>query len=200
MNKYEFAQLTVNILKCKKCEQLCSISPYGYPHIYLGDFKKDIMIIGQNPGQEHDYPMDLTVEMFLKNYKKNFFICNIFNFLTDKIFKDEIIWERIFFTNIVKHPSPKLRAITNEEINKCSEYLKFQIEAVRPKYIITLGAASFNGFSLHILNKRTFKLELNKIHRCDDFIWLPLYHPNYLSLNPDIQAITSEKVKELLCL
>lgn len=46
----------------------------------------------------------------------------------------------IVITNAVKHRPPDNRTPTAEEYTTCSQYLKTEIETLKPKYIVALGA------------------------------------------------------------
>jgi uracil-DNA glycosylase family 4 len=48
--------------------------------------------------------------------------------------------EDIVITNAVKHRPPDNRTPTAEEYKVCSQYLKEEIEILKPKYIVALGA------------------------------------------------------------
>jgi len=194
-------ELEDKVLECKKCGELCSLSPFGYPHIGNKNSASPIMLIGQNPGKEHDYSEIKTKDDFLLNYDKNFRICNLYKEITSWVDGDASIWDKIFFTNIVKHPTPKLRNVSDIEIDNCIDYLKVQIYNVKPRIIITLGSPAFTGILKHMFNKDVkFAEAKNRFHLLANYKssirFLPLYHPSFLSYNSQFRPMTIKLFKE----
>lgn len=94
-----------------------------------GPISAKVMFIGQNPGAEEDQ-------------KGKPFIGRAGKFLTKTLSDYGIERENIFITNIVKHVSPKNRKPTPEEVAACLPYLVAQIEIIKPKIIVLLGASA----------------------------------------------------------
>ncbi len=94
-----------------------------------GPITAKVMFIGQNPGAEEDQ-------------KGKPFIGRAGKFLTKTLSDYDIKREDIFITNIVKHVSPKNRKPTPEEVAACLPYLVEQIEIIKPKIIVLLGASA----------------------------------------------------------
>ncbi|MDD3791933.1 MAG: uracil-DNA glycosylase [Candidatus Bathyarchaeota archaeon] len=94
-----------------------------------GPINAKVMFIGQNPGAEEDQ-------------KGKPFIGRAGKFLTKTLSDFGIKREDIFITNIVKHVSPKNRKPTPDEVAACLPYLVEQIEMIKPKIIVLLGASA----------------------------------------------------------
>ena len=94
-----------------------------------GPISAKVMFIGQNPGAEEDQ-------------KGKPFIGRAGKFLTKTLSDFGIKREDIFITNIVKHVSPKNRKPTPDEVAACLPYLVEQIEMIKPKIIVLLGASA----------------------------------------------------------
>ncbi len=86
--------------------------------------------------------------------------------------------EDIYITNIVKYRPPDNRDPEPDEKKQCADWLKAELEFIKPKLIIFLGRHSMNHFFPH--------LKISEVHgkyiHCPfpDFPvhnFLPLYHP-----------------------
>ena len=87
------------------------------------------MLVGQNPGAEEDR----TGRPFIGRSG---------NFLEKTLAENGIKREEIFITNIVKHVTPKNRKPYADEIQACIPYLTRQINLIKPKKIVLIGAAA----------------------------------------------------------
>jgi len=95
-----------------------------------------VMFVGQNPGSEEDE----TGRPFVGRAGK---------FLTKILAENGIKREDVFITNIVKHVSPQNRKPYPDEVAACLPYLNMQINLIKPKIIVLLGASA----------KQTLRLE-----------------------------------------
>ena len=109
---------------CRRCE-LCQ----GRNKIVFGDGDPDadLMFIGEGPGQEED--------------RRGLpFVGRAGELLTQMIEKGlEIPRASVYICNIVKCRPPKNRTPLPPEVSACRPFLDGQIQAVRPKVIVTLG-------------------------------------------------------------
>lgn len=56
-----------------------------------------------------------------------------------------------YYTALVKAPKAKgAKAFTNEQINACSEYLKREVEALKPPVIVTMGSGATKFFNAEL--------------------------------------------------
>jgi len=118
--------LNSEIISCRKCS-LWKDAANSVPG--EGPIDAKAMFIGQNPGAEEDQ-------------KGKPFIGRAGKFLTKILSEHGIKREDIFITNIVKHVSPKNRKPTSDELTACLPYLIRQIEIIKPKMIVLLGASA----------------------------------------------------------
>jgi len=88
-----------------------------------------VMFVGQNPGSEEDE----TGRPFVGRAGK---------FLTKILAENGIKREDVFITNIVKHVSPQNRKPYPDEVAACLPYLNMQINLIKPKIIVLLGASA----------------------------------------------------------
>jgi DNA polymerase len=104
----------------------------------------------------------------------------------------------VYITNIVKCRPPNNQVPTPTQAHTCQPYLLKQIELIKPKLIVTLGATAY-----HFLTGD--ETEISKvrgtIHKQNGYTLIPTYHPSYLLRNPSAKKEVFEdlkKVKELM--
>lgn len=154
--------LLLEIKDCRKCllsEQRTNSVP-GY-----GNFKADVLFIGEGPGKNED----LQAKPFVGAAGK----------LLDKLLDSiDMTRDDIYITNVVKCRPPNNRDPLKDEVKTCWSYLERQIKIIKPKLIVTLGRHSMNRFMKN--------LKISDVHGksvYSDGIWqnkqmyLPLYHP-----------------------
>jgi len=86
-------------------------------------------LAGQNPGADED-------ELGRP------FVGRAGKYLTKTLAEYGIKREDVFITNIVKHVSPKNRKPFDDEVAACLPYLTAQINFIKPKIIVLLGASA----------------------------------------------------------
>ncbi len=118
--------LNRQIYTCRRC-RLWQVAKHGVPG--EGPLTAKVMIIGQNPGAEEDE----TGRPFVGRAGK---------YLTKTLTEFGIKRESVYITNIVKHVSPQNRKPYPDEVDACLTYLIAQIEIVKPKIIVLLGASA----------------------------------------------------------
>jgi len=90
------------------------------------------MLVGQNPGAEEDK----TGKPFVGRAGK---------FLNKVLAKNGVIREELFVTNLVKHVTPKNRKPLPDEIAACAPYLVAQVNAIKPKIVVLMGAVAWQA-------------------------------------------------------
>lgn len=104
--------------------------------------------------------------------------------------------EDIFYlTDIVKCCPPKQRKPAIEEINNCKDFLRREIEILKPKYILVFGEISFQYFIDNYMpspdNDKYFQVEIQNdrcyhLIRFNNFYLIPLRHAKNRSMNEHI--------------
>jgi DNA polymerase len=130
----------------------------------VGDPQARLMFIGEGPGAEED----ARGEPFVGRAGKK---------LDQMIEAIGLERAAVYIANIVKCRPPNNRDPEKDEIGTCSSFLEKQIEAIRPKVIVTLGAPAARTLL------RT-KIGITKLRGT----WksfrgipvMPTYHPAYL--------------------
>ena len=104
----------------------------------------------------------------------------------------------VYITNIVKCRPPNNRIPTPTEAHTCHPYLLKQIEIIKPKLIVTLGATAYH----YLTGEETSISKIRgTLHRQNGYTLIPTYHPSYLLRNPSAKKEVFEdllKVKELM--
>lgn len=99
--------------------------------------------------------------------------------------------------NVVKCRPPENRAPKQEEVNACRPFLKKQIELVKPKIILLLGAVALK----HVIeNKKEFSMEreAGNFFNHPDFPgvqFMVLYHPAFILRDPRKKPVMVDHLK-----
>lgn len=137
-----------------------------------GDVNADIMFVGEGPGADED-------EQGLP------FVGRAGQLLNNMINAMGLRREGVYIANVVKCRPPGNRTPERDECDTCSPFLMRQIEAVRPKIIVALGAVAAKN--LLGLNDSMANLR-GKIYDFKDTKLAVTYHPAYLLRDPRQKA------------
>lgn len=130
-----------------------------------GNPDSEIVFIGEAPGKKEDQ----IGKPFIGAAGK---------FLAEMLDSIGMKREDIYITNIVKYRPPDNRDPSELEKQQCADWLKAELEFIKPKLIIFLGRHSMSHFFPHL---KIGEAHGNYIHCVfPDFPihnFLPLYHP-----------------------
>ena len=171
--------LRSNCSKCALCDSRTNIvADRGNP-------SAKVMMIGEAPGQNED----LQAKAFVGRAGQ----------LLDQLMK-EIGFDTnqdSLIVNVVKCRPPENRAPKPEEVKACFPFLTKQIELVKPRYILLLGATAMK----HVFpEKKNFSMA----NRVGNFFTDPkypgvecmaLFHPAYLLRDPRKKPLMAEHLK-----
>jgi uracil-DNA glycosylase family 4 len=150
-------ELYKDIAVCKRCN-LYKHATRAVPG--EGPENAEIMFIGEGPGWNEDQ-------------QGRPFVGAAGKFLDQLFASIGMKREQVYITNVVKHRPPNNRDPLPTEIGSCSIWLDRQLEAIRPKIVVTLGRHSMARF---FPNKT-----ISKIHgtgeRRDGVFYFAMYHP-----------------------
>jgi len=123
---WSMEEFSHQIYGCRKCRLW-----EGAKHAVPGEGPLDakVMFVGQNPGADED-------ELGRP------FVGRAGKYLTKTLNEYGIRREDVFITNIVKHVSPQNRKPFDDEVRACLPYLTAQINFIKPKIIVLLGASA----------------------------------------------------------
>ncbi|MDR1695369.1 MAG: uracil-DNA glycosylase [Endomicrobium sp.] len=175
--------------KCGKCplgaSRLTCVFGEGSPNA-------DLMFVGEGPGYEEDH-------------KGLPFIGRAGQLLTKIIEAMGFTRETVYIANIVKcHPmkdpsDPEKRSNDRppsfEEMETCRTYLDRQIEIIKPKIIVTLGASSTKGL---LKTEESISLIRGTFKEYNGIKLLPTYHPAALLRNPNLKKDVWADMKKVM--
>ena len=157
--------LRERILACRKCG-LAAGRTLAVPG--EGNPRAELMFVGEGPGHDEDV-------------QGRPFVGRAGQLLTKIISAMSADRSRVFITNIVKCRPPGNRVPHRDEVEACAPYLLAQIEAIRPKVIVTLGKSSADFFFPDAPMAMT---ALRGTFRdWKGIAVMPTFHPSYLVRN-----------------
>jgi len=125
-----------------------------------GPASAEVMFIGEGPG-------------FHENEQGKPFVGQAGHLLDQLLEAAELQRENVYITNVVKCRPPQNRDPEPDELAMCSCFLDRQIEAIKPKVIVTLGRFSMARF---IENGKIGAIH-GRAHRVEDQLVVTMYHP-----------------------
>jgi len=153
------------IKDCLKC-------PFGQSRTHFvfgeGNPDADVMLIGEAPGADED-----------KIGKP--FVGKAGQLLTKIIESVNFTRDEVYIANIVKCRPPNNKTPIEEEWKECLPYLIKQIEIIKPKILLLLGAVPFKALlgEQHQITK-----ERGQVFYFQGIPTIPTFHPAYLLRNP----------------
>jgi len=179
---------TLESLKKQAMEcHLCELSKSRYKVVFgEGNPNADILFVGEGPGASEDS----SGKPFVGRSGE----------LLTKMIENVLHISRsdVYITNIVKCRPPNNATPTPIQAHTCQPYLMKQIELIKPKLIIALGATAYHyitGDEAEISKVR------GTLYSQNGYTVIPTYHPSYLLRNPSAKKEVFEdlqKVKKLM--
>jgi DNA polymerase len=173
-----FAELRERALACVKCPHLAAARKtvvFG-----VGSIQAELMFVGEAPGVDEDTQGEP-------------FVGKAGQLLTRIIQTMGLTRESVYIGNILKcrpdtpGQTAGNRKPTSEEMATCIPYLHEQIDLIRPKVIVALGATAVEG----LLGKTAGITRLRGTwHTYRGIPLMPTYHPAYLLRN---QALSEKR-------
>jgi len=171
-------ELNLSAKNCKKCS-LCA----NRKNVVFGEGSPnaDLMFIGESPRAEEDQ-------------QGRHFVGDAGELLAKMITAMQFSKEEVYIANIIKCHPPKNRNPLPEEASVCMHYLKRQIELVKPKVIVTLGAVPFK----YLLNKTGLMRLRGQWDTYNNIKVMPTFHPAYLVREPKAKAATWNDLQQVM--
>ena len=176
----DFEILRQEILQCTKCKLSENRNKVVFGE---GNPNAEIMCIGEGPGYYEDQQGRPFVGKSGQLLDKILAVCGF----TRK--------EHVFIANIVKCRPPNNRTPLPEERETCIPYLYKQLELIKPKIIILLGATALQG--LVDPNARITKVRGTWIE-WQNMLVMPTFHPSALLRNPKLKRDAWEDFKKVV--
>jgi uracil-DNA glycosylase len=150
----------------------------------VGNVNADLMFVGEGPGADEDA-------------KGEPFVGRAGQLLNNMISAMGIKREDVYIANVVKCRPPSNRTPEKDECDTCSPFLMQQIDVIKPKVIVALGAVAAKNLlavndSMANLRGRWYEFRDSKL--------VVTYHPAYLLRDPrqkkeawkDLQMVMKE--------
>jgi uracil-DNA glycosylase family 4 len=165
----------------------CKLHALGRTQIVfgVGNPQADLMFVGEAPGADEDV-------------KGVPFVGSSGQLLTKIIEAIDLTRDEVYIANVIKCRPPDNRNPAPDEVAECEPFLFRQIDAIKPKVIVALGA--FAAQSLLRTTEPISKLR-GREFSFRDAVLLPTFHPAYLLRNPSSKRQVWEdmkRVRELL--
>ena len=147
----------------------------------VGNPNANLMFVGEAPGRDED----LRGEPFVGRAGQ---------LLTKIIEAIDLHREDVYIANVIKCRPPSNRNPTPEEIRTCEPFLLAQIDAIKPKVIVALGAFAVRtllGVDVVISKVR------GKVHDYRGSKLIPTFHPAYLLRSPGKKREVWEDMKKV---
>jgi uracil-DNA glycosylase len=103
--------------------------------------------------------------------------------------------EDVYITNVVKCRPPNNRKPTVDEVESCEPFLFREIEVIKPKVIVTLGATPM--FSLLRIKEGITKIRGN-FYSFHDIPVMATFHPAFLLRVPERKREVWEDMKQVV--
>jgi uracil-DNA glycosylase len=164
---------------CKRCK-LCS----GRTNIVfgVGNPKAELVFVGEGPGADED-AQGIP------------FVGKAGQLLTKMIEAMGFTRDEVYICNVVKCRPPGNRNPEPDEIDACEPFLKAQLDAIRPKAIVTLGKFA----SQTLLRDSTPITRLRGMWRTYQGVPLmPTFHPAYLLRSPGEKKLAWADLKQVM--
>lgn len=164
------------IRDCRKCF-LCQGRTQTVPG--EGNPGARLLCVGEGPGETEDR----TGRPFVGKAGE---------LLTSILAAIDLPRETVYIANVVKCRPPQNRKPTPDEMAACLPYLRQQIQLIRPRVILAMGATAAEG----LLGAKSSLGDLrNKVHRFDGIPLIVTYHPAALLRNPNWKKPTWDDVR-----
>ena len=173
-----FAELMPRIMNCAKCVLCRSRANTVFGE---GSPKAELMIIGEGPGRDEDE-------------QGRPFVGKSGQLLTQMLGAMGFKRDDVYIANIVKCRPPNNRVPTPEEAQTCLPFLLEQIDIIKPKVLLLLGATPLK----YILDK----VGITKLHgewfEFHGIKTLPSFHPAYLLRDPNQKKHAWEDLQKIM--
>lgn len=174
--KESLFKLNVEVEKCTRCPLYKTRNKVVFGD---GNPLADLMFIGEAPGED-------------ENAQGLPFVGRAGKLLTDIITAMGLKRTDVYIANAVKCWPPGNRTPDEEEIQMCNPFLMKQIELIKPRVIVALGAVSMRALfriKSSIFNMRGRFIEFKGIKV------MPTFHPGFLLRRPEYKKQTWEDIK-----
>lgn len=181
------SDLTVALQKCRRCN-LCEMATQAVPGV--GTLKTDLMIVGEQPGDEEDL-------------QGKPFVGPAGQLLTTLLSEAKIERDEIYLTNAVKHFKFKVNGTRRihdspgrAEIDHCRWWLQQELAMIQPKVVLALGASAAYGLTGAVKKHSERRGRIEQLN--SETLIIYAWHPAYVLRlqNGDAKANALRQLKE----
>ncbi len=167
--------------------QLCELSKSRQSVLFgEGNPEAKILFVGESPSS-------------VEESTKQLFIGRTGEILTNMIEKVLLIpRSEVYISNILKCHTANNQPATPTQAHTCLEYLKQEIEIIKPLIVVALGASAYNYLSGDDISLKKARGILKKQ---DGYTLVATIHPSYLLRNPSSKKeafVDMKRIKELM--
>ena len=176
----EFIALAARVQACTKCSELAQCRKnvvFG-----VGNEHAELMFVGEAPGADEDEQGEP-------------FVGRAGQLLTKIIEAMGYRRADVYIANVLKCRPPQNRTPLPDEMNNCRPYLLEQIDAIKPKVIVALGATAVRALLDVQLGITKMRGNWYTFHNTPI---MPTFHPAYLLRNPPAKREVWEDMKTVL--
>ena len=176
--KPSWEDLERECMSCRRCA-LCETRKHVV--FGVGSRSAEVMLIGEGPGEQEDL-------------KGEPFVGPAGMLLDDMLECIDLDRSRLYIANIVKCRPPRNRDPLQLEQDACSDWLRSQMELIRPKIIVCLGRIAAMA-----LIKPDFKIsrEHGQWFERGGVKYIAIYHPSALLRDPSRRPETFVDLKSI---
>jgi len=170
-------KLKKQALECHLCDLSKSRTKVVFGE---GNTEADIMFVGEAPGATEDS----SGKPFIGRSGE----------LLTKMIENVLLIPRseVYLSNIVKCRPRDNAEPTATEAHTCHPYLVKQIELIKPKIIVALGATAYHYLSG---DDSAISKVRGSLYKQQGYTLVPTYHPSYLLRNPSAKKEVFEDLK-----
>jgi DNA polymerase len=173
----KLAGIAADVRVCTRC-RLYETATQGVPG--EGPATAEIMMIGEAPG-------------FHEDRQGKPFVGNAGKFLDELLANINLQRSDIFITNVVKHRPPNNRDPLPDEIEACRLWLDGQIDAIKPKVIVTISRFAMARW---FPNEKISAIH-GKARRFGNLLVVPMFHPAAALHNQSLRPVLVADFKKL---
>lgn len=178
----ELEQIRSEIGDCTRCKLSTGRTKLVFG---VGNPEADLMFVGEAPGRDEDL-------------KGEPFVGRAGELLTQIIQAIDLRRDDVYIANVIKCRPPKNRNPDRDEIETCEPFLLAQIDAIKPRVIVALGA-----FALKVLlqdDKTPISKARGRVYSYRGAKLIPTFHPAFLLRSPDRKREVWEDMKKVRAL
>ena len=161
--------------RCRLCEGRKNIV-FG-----VGNPNAQLMFIGEGPGRDEDIQGEP-------------FVGRAGQLLTKIIEAMGMKRSDVYIGNVIKCRPPENRTPLPDEIATCIPFLHQQIDSIRPKAIVCLGAVAYKSL---LQTEAPISRMRGQWQEYKGIKVMPTYHPAFLLRNPDAKRLVWEDMKKV---